>query len=74
MDPAAESLAAQQLDDNSREGLSALRALNKRFRISAWPPPFDRTRHTIRRGDARDLRWITDESVHLVVTSPHIGI
>ena len=26
--------------------------------------------HTLNRGDARKLDWITDESVHLVVTSP----
>ena len=25
---------------------------------------------TIHRGDARDLDWISDESIHLVVTSP----
>jgi len=29
-----------------------------------------RTTHTLRQGDARRLDWITDESVHLVVTSP----
>jgi DNA modification methylase len=28
------------------------------------------TTHTLRQGDARRLEWITDESVHLVVTSP----
>jgi DNA modification methylase len=28
------------------------------------------THHTLRLGDARDLGWIPDESVHLVVTSP----
>jgi DNA modification methylase len=28
------------------------------------------TNQTLRCGDARDLRWIPDESVHLVVTSP----
>jgi DNA modification methylase len=28
------------------------------------------TKHLLNRGDARDLSWIEDESVHLVVTSP----
>jgi modification methylase len=32
------------------------------------------TRHLIRRGDARDLSWLRDESVHLVVTSPPYGL
>jgi site-specific DNA-methyltransferase (adenine-specific) len=31
------------------------------------------TNHIIRQGDARDLSWIADESVHLVVTSPPYG-
>lgn len=30
----------------------------------------ERHTHTVHCGDARDLRWIADESVHLVVTSP----
>lgn len=32
--------------------------------------PGPRTTHTVRLGDARDLTWIENESVHLVVTSP----
>lgn len=32
-----------------------------------------RTRHIVRLGDARDLSWIDDGSVHLVVTSPPYG-
>jgi DNA modification methylase len=32
------------------------------------------TTHVIVRGDARDLSWIADESVHLVVTSPPYGL
>ncbi len=35
-----------------------------------WPAPFDRTTHRLHLGDARNLGWIPDESVHLVVTSP----
>jgi site-specific DNA-methyltransferase (adenine-specific) len=56
--------------DNTSAGLSALLAENDRARSRSWPPPFDRTEHRLRLGDARDLSWIADESVHLVVTSP----
>ena len=57
-------------DDNTPEGLQALLAANRHFRSAPWPAPFDVTTHEIRVGDARDLAWINDESVHLVVTSP----
>ena len=56
--------------DNTSEDLQILRAANERFRQTAWPPPFDRTAHALRQGDARDLSHIEDETVHLVVTSP----
>lgn len=32
------------------------------------------TRHTVVLGDARDLSWIGDASIHLVVTSPPYGL
>jgi DNA modification methylase len=46
--------------------------------ISSSPPELEgdamlRTRHVVRQGDARDLSWIPDGSVHLVVTSPPYG-
>jgi site-specific DNA-methyltransferase (adenine-specific) len=47
-----------------------LLAANARLRAEPWPPPYDHTTHTLRLGDARDLSWIADESIHLVVTSP----
>ena len=56
--------------DNTSEGLKILRAANERFREVPWPFPYDRTTHTLRQGDARDLSRIDDETVHLVVTSP----
>ena len=34
------------------------------------PKTGPRTSHTVRLGDARELSWIPNESVHLVVTSP----
>ena len=57
-------------EDNTPEGLRALLAANAHYRNSPWPPPFDSTTHELRLGDARDLSWIADQSVHLIVTSP----
>jgi modification methylase len=57
-------------EDNTPEGLRALQAANAYYRDRAWPSPYDATLHELRRGDARDLSWIADESVHLIVTSP----
>src|SRR4051794_31352219 len=56
--------------DNTPEGLSALLAQNHHARTRPWPAPFDRTEHKIHLGDARDLSWIPNESIQLVVTSP----
>jgi len=58
------------LADNTAEGLQIYRAANDRFRQLPWPKPFDATTHAIALGDARDLTWLADASVHLVVTSP----
>lgn len=59
-----------KFNDATPVGLAQLRAANEYFRKTAWPAPYDETRHQIRLGDARDLSWISNESVHLVVTSP----
>ena len=56
--------------DNEPGAPEALMAANVWWRSHPWPSPFDRTSHAIRIGDARNLRDIADESVHLVVTSP----
>lgn len=58
------------LSDNTPEALRIFRAANERFRQIPWPKPFDRTEHQVRLGDARDLSFLPDKSVHLVVTSP----
>ena len=50
--------------------------------VPSWPAKTDDrervstglTRHLVRQGDARDLSWLPDESVHLVVTSPPYGL
>jgi modification methylase len=57
-------------EDNTPDGLQALLLANVQLRNRPWPPPFDTTTHTLRVGDARDLSWIDNETVHLVVTSP----
>ena len=57
-------------EDNTPEGLKALLTANAYLREHPWPAPFDRTTHRLHQGDARDLSWIPDSSVHLVVTSP----
>lgn len=56
--------------DNTSAGLKALQSANRHYRKSPWPAPFDTTTHRVHVGDARDLSWIPDNSVHLVVTSP----
>ncbi len=57
-------------NDATPEGLADLRKANERLRTAPWPAPYDRTSHFLWLGDARDLFWIPDASVHLVVTSP----
>jgi site-specific DNA-methyltransferase (adenine-specific) len=61
---------SQPMNDATSDGLAALRSSNERLRSMAWPSPFDATAHRLHQGDARDLSWLPDESVHLVVTSP----
>lgn len=56
--------------DNTSEGLQALLAANQRYRRSRWPAPYNTTFHHLNLGDARDLSWIPDGAVHLIVTSP----
>ena len=64
------TLADLPVGDNTPEALGALQALNRQLRSRPWPSPFDRSEHRLHLGDARELNWIADESVHLVVTSP----
>jgi modification methylase len=56
--------------DNTSTGLKALLQANEHYRVCPWPEPFCRTQQRLHLGDARDLCWIPDRSVHLVVTSP----
>src|SRR6266581_7376887 len=56
--------------DNELGAVTTLLKANRALRQQRWPAPYDRTRHEMILGDARDLRAIPSESVHLVVTSP----
>lgn len=56
--------------DNEPGAVAALLNANRLLRERRWPAPYDRTRHEMVLGDARDLSFIKDETVHLVVTSP----
>jgi len=58
------------LNDAAPGALGIYREANEHFRTVPWPAPFNRTTHRLHLGDARDLSWISDSSVHLVVTSP----
>jgi DNA modification methylase len=56
--------------DNEPGAPEALLKANRILRGRRWPVPYERTRHEMILGDARELRTIPNESVHLVVTSP----
>lgn len=56
--------------DNEPGAPKALLKANSIFRGCRWPAPYDRTRHEMILGDARDLSTTPKESVHLIVTSP----
>ena len=61
---------AIQSPDNTATGFASLLDANQRCRAQSWPHPFDQTTHRLHLGDGRELGWIDDESVHLIVTSP----
>ena len=56
--------------DNKQGAVEKMLRANGLFRNLPWLPPYDKTVHRLHLGDARNLEWIPDESVHLVVTSP----
>jgi DNA modification methylase len=58
------------LNDADPGALHVYREANNHYRTVPWPSPFDKTTHRLHLGDARDLSWIPDSSIHLVVTSP----
>ena len=56
--------------DNAAGAVEKMLRANAILRNVPWPPPFDETQHRVHEGDARNLSFISAESVHLVVTSP----
>jgi site-specific DNA-methyltransferase (adenine-specific) len=58
------------LNDAAPGALNSYREANEHYRTVPWPAPFNKTSHRLHLGDSRDLSWIPDASVHLVVTSP----
>ncbi len=63
-------LADLPANDNTPAALKKYREINVILRTVPWPEPYDHTVHRLHQGDARNLSWIDDESVHLIVTSP----
>src|SRR5437868_7554562 len=57
-------------EDNSKGAHLRMLAVNAHYRGCIWDAPFDQTLHRTHLGDARDLSWLSDNSVDLVVTSP----
>ena len=59
-----------QTPDNEVGAIEKLREVGNFFRFARWPVEYSKTKHSLHPGDARDLNWIPDESIHLIVTSP----
>lgn len=62
--------AAIDYADNERGAIEKLQELNEFYRQHRWPSECSRMSHQLRCTDARDLSFIPNESVHLIVTSP----
>ena len=59
-----------EVSDNKRGVIAELQSVNSYYRSHPWPKEFSTTTHQLHLGDARNLSWIPDKSVHLIVTSP----
>lgn len=58
------------MNDAVPGALSIYQEANRHYRTVPWPTPYDKTTHRLRLGDGRDLSFLPDSSIHLVVTSP----
>jgi len=56
--------------DSEPGSVAKLQQVSDFFRTTRWPEEYAKTTHCLHSGDARDLSWIADRSVQLVVTSP----
>lgn len=70
LEAATRALDDLPVSDNTEGAVERMLRANAILRQVPWPKPFDETTHQLRCGDARDLSWLPDESVHTVVTSP----
>src|SRR5438874_328995 len=69
-DAAAKTIADLPAADNAAGSVDKMLRANAILRNVPWPQPFDETTHKLCCADARQMPWLADESVHLVVTSP----
>jgi hypothetical protein len=69
-DALGSAMAELPPSDNAEGAVEKMLRANAILRQLPWPSPFDETCHRVRCGDARDMPWLAEESVHLVVTSP----
>lgn len=70
LDAAAAIIKDLPQSDNEQGAVEKMLRANGIFRNLPWPAPFHETTHRLHLGDARQMHWIPDESVHLIVTSP----
>lgn len=56
--------------DNQPGSVAKLQQVSDFFKTSRWPAEYAKTTHRLHPGDARDLSWIADKTIHLVVTMP----
>jgi site-specific DNA-methyltransferase (adenine-specific) len=66
-------IARPERDPSDPREVERVQRAIKRGQIIERAPAEERlpsTEHVLHRGDARDVSWIPDESVHLVITSP----
>ncbi len=56
--------------DNETGAIEKLQELNEFYRENRWPAEFSKTSHKLIQRDARDLSFLANDSVHLIVTSP----
>ena len=69
-DAVSKALAELPASDNTEGAVEKMLRANAILRQLPWPSPFDETTHRVCCADARDLSWLAEESIHLVVTSP----
>ena len=60
--------------DNAAGAVDKMLRANAILRNVPWPPPFDETNHRLHKGDARDLSFIENQSVHLYAYKGRIEI